>query len=257
MVDRIKAAGLAAFALTDHDTVAGLPEALAAGERVGVRVITGCEFSTGAPWGGEMHVLGYFLPGDDTVVEEFLILRRTDRTLRAERMVQKLNAQGVALTLDDVAAVAGGGALGRPHVARALVAKGHVPHAQGAFDRWLGRGRSAYVDKKLPTFRAVAELVHRAGGVVSAAHLKDRASRGMLEQLKADGLDAVETRHPSHDPDVRTRLTEWAITLDLGRSGGSDWHGDSEEMRHGSLGSQEVPMEWVAELEARRGGQRA
>lgn len=257
MVERVKSAGLAAFALTDHDTLAGLPEALAAGERLGVRVITGCEFSTAAPWGGEMHVLAYFLPGDDPVVEGFLTRARTDRASRVERMIQKLNAQGVALTLDDVTAVAVGGALGRPHVARALVAKGHVAHQQGAFDRWLGRGRAAYVDKKLPTFRAVADLVHRAGGIVSAAHLKDRASRGMLEQLKADGLDAVETRHPSHDGDVRSRITEWAMALDLGRSGGSDWHGDGEEMRHGALGSQEVPVEWVTELEGRRGGRRA
>lgn len=252
MVERVKAAGLSAFALTDHDTLAGLPEALAAGERLGIRVIAGCEFSTSAPWGGEMHVLGYFLPVDDGTVEEFLIRCRSDRRTRAERMVQKLNAHGVALTLDDVAAIAGGGALGRPHVARALVAKGHVGHQQEAFDRWLGRGRAAYVDKKLPTFKAVAELVHRAGGVVSAAHLKDRASRGVLEKLKGEGLDAVETRHPSHDPDVRSRLTDWTIALDLGRSGGSDWHGDGEEMRHGSLGSQEVPVEWVGELEARR-----
>ena len=253
-MERAHAAGLAAFALTDHDTLAGLPEALAAGERLGIRVVVGCEFSTTAPWGGEMHVLGYFLPVGDRTVEEFLVRCRSDRSVRAERMVAKLNAQGVALTLEDVTAIAGGGALGRPHVARALVAKGHVPHAQEAFDRWLGRGRAAYVDKKLPTFRAVADLVHRAGGVVSAAHLKDRASRGVLEKLKGEGLDAVETRHPSHDPDVRSRLTDWTIALDLGRSGGSDWHGDGEEMRHGSLGSQEVPVEWIAELEARRPG---
>jgi len=229
VVERVQEAGLAAFALTDHDTLGGLPEALAAGERLGIRVIAGCEFSTGAPWGGEMHVLGYFLPANDPTVEEFLLRCRADRAQRVEKMVKKLNAQGVALTVDDVARIAGTGALGRPHVARALVAKGFVPGAQEAFDRWLGRGRSAFVEKTLPTFPAVAEL-------------------------KADGLDAVETRHPSHDPDVRTRITDWAIALGLGRSGGSDWHGDGEEFRHGSLGSQEVPIEWVAELEGRRPG---
>ena len=254
MVERVQEAGLAAFALTDHDTLGGLPEALAAGERLGIRVIAGCEFSTGAPWGGEMHVLGYFLPANDPTVEEFLLRCRADRAQRVEKMVKKLNAQGVALTVDDVARIAGTGALGRPHVARALVAKGFVPGAQEAFDRWLGRGRSAFVEKTLPTFPAVAELVHRAGGIVSAAHLKERATKGVLERLKADGLDAVETRHPSHDPDVRTRITDWAIALGLGRSGGSDWHGDGEEFRHGSLGSQEVPIEWVAELEGRRPG---
>ena len=252
MVERVREAGLAAFALTDHDTLAGLPEALAAGERHGVRVIAGCEFSTTAPWGGEMHVLGYFLPAQDAGVEAFLLRCRDDRASRVGKMVQKLNAQGVGLTLEDVAQVAGSGALGRPHVARALVAKGHVTNAQEAFDRWLGRGRSAFVEKTLPAFKAVAELVHAAGGVVSAAHLKDRATKGVLERLKADGLDAVETRHPSHDPDVRARITEWALALGLARSGGSDWHGDGEEFRHGALGSQEVPLEWVGELEARR-----
>lgn len=251
-MQRVQAAGLAAFALTDHDSLAGLPDALAAGERLGVRVIAGCEFSTTAPWGGEMHVLGYFLPVHDATVEEFLAGCRDDRARRVEKMVAKLNAQGVPLTLADVQRVAGTGALGRPHVARALVAGGHVNGAQDAFDRWLGRGRAAFVEKTLPAFKAVAELVHRAGGVVSAAHLKERATKGVLERLQKDGLDAVETRHPSHDPDVRTRLTDWALALGLGRSGGSDWHGDGEEFRHGSLGSQEVPVEWVAELEARR-----
>ena len=249
---RVRAAGLTAFALTDHDTLAGLPEALAAGERLGVSVIPGCEFSTTAPWGGEMHVLGYFLPAGDPAVEDFLERCRADRASRVERMVQKLNAQGVPLTLADVHAASAGGALGRPHVARALVTGGHVSGQQEAFDRWLGRGRPAFVDKKLPAFTAVAELVHRAGGVVSAAHLKDRASKVMLDKLQRDGLDAVETRHPSHDPDVRARITDWALALGLARSGGSDWHGDGEEFRHGALGSQEVPLEWVGELEARR-----
>lgn len=251
-MERVHAAGLVAFALTDHDTLAGVPEALAAGDHLGVRVIAGCEFSTTAPWGGEMHVLGYFLPAQDPTVEAFLERCRADRALRVEGMVRKLNGHGVPLTVADVEAAAGGGALGRPHVARALLAGGYVKTQQEAFDKWLGRGRAAFVDKKLPSFRAVAALVHEAGGVVSAAHLKDRASKGMLEKLQSDGLDAVETRHPSHDPDVRTRITEWALALGLARSGGSDWHGDGEEFRHGSLGSQEVPVAWVGELEARR-----
>jgi predicted metal-dependent phosphoesterase TrpH len=253
VVERVAAAGLSAFALTDHDTLAGLPEAIAAGDRLGVRVIAGCEFSTAAPWGGEMHVLGYFLPVADATVEAFLVKCREDRSRRAEGMVKKLNAAGVVITLADVEEIAGGGALGRPHVARALFAKGHVNSVQMAFDRWLGRGRSAYVEKRLPSFREVAELVHAANGVVSAAHLKDRATRTSLEKLKGEGLDAVETRHPSHDADQRSRITDWALEIGLGRSGGSDWHGDGEEMRHGSLGSQEVPMEWVTELEGRRG----
>jgi len=154
-----------------------------------------------------------------------------------------------------VLAVAGGGAVGRPHVARALLEAGAVRSLDEAFDRYLGRGRAAYVDKRLPSFRDVAALVHRLGGVVSAAHLKDRGNRGNLERLRAAGLDAVETRHPSHDSDTRARLTELVLKLQLGRSGGSDWHGEPEGgWSHGSLGSQQVPYEWLDALEARRPG---
>ncbi|HEU4571017.1 MAG TPA: PHP domain-containing protein [Gemmatimonadales bacterium] len=253
VVARAAGAGVRVLALTDHDTLAGVPAATAAGERLGVRVIAGCEFSTLAPWGGEMHVLGYFLPAGDAAVEEFLARCRDDRRRRVERMLEKLAAHGAPVARELVEREAAGGALGRPHVARALVAAGHVADQQAAFDRFLGRGRPAYVDKALPSFKAVATLVHAAGGVVSAAHLKDRGTRGLLAQLKAEGLDAVETRHPSHDPDQRARLTDLALALDLARTGGSDWHGDGEGYSHGELGSQEVPLEWVDALEGRRG----
>jgi predicted metal-dependent phosphoesterase TrpH len=122
-----------------------------------------------------------------------------------------------------------------------------------AFDRFLGRGRPAFVEKRLPAFREVAALVHRLGGVVSAAHLKERGTRTALRKLRDEGLDALETRHPSHDPDLRSRLTELALELGLARSGGSDWHGEAEDgWNHGALGSQQVPAEWLDELEARR-----
>jgi predicted metal-dependent phosphoesterase TrpH len=122
-----------------------------------------------------------------------------------------------------------------------------------AFDRWIGRGKPAFVEKRLPAFHEVAELVHAVGGVVSVAHLKDRGTRAFLERLKGEGLDAVETRHPSHDPEVRARLTDTALQLGLLRTGGSDWHGDPEGGEaHGALGSQAVPVEWLDRLEERR-----
>jgi predicted metal-dependent phosphoesterase TrpH len=105
----------------------------------------------------------------------------------------------------------------------------------------------------VPTFVEVAELVHRVGGVVSAAHLKDRGTRSLLVHFREAGLDAVETRHPSHDPDVRARLTEFALDLGLRRTGGSDWHGDPVgDETHGALGSQNVPLAWLEALEAAR-----
>lgn len=244
-------AGVAAIALTDHDTLAGLPEARAAGERLGVRIVAGCEFSTAAPW-GEMHVLGYFLPEQDRGLDAFLADRRADRERRARAMVEKLAALGLRIGIDDVRTEARGGAVGRPHVARTLVRLGHARGVQETFDRWLGRGRAAYVEKKLPTFAQVAEQVHRVGGLVSAAHLKDRGSRPVLERFKGEGLDAIETRHPSHSGEMRANLTEVAERLGLLRSGGSDWHGGSGDATHGVVGSQEVPLEWLAALERER-----
>jgi 3',5'-nucleoside bisphosphate phosphatase len=253
VVERARGAGLAAIALTDHDTVAGVPAALEAGERLGLRVIAGCEFSAAAPW-GEMHVLGYFLPPDSIELETFLERCRADRVRRGREMVVRLQKLGLDLSFEDVLEEAAGGAVGRPHVARALARRGHVPEAGEAFDRWLGRGRPAFVDKVLPGFREIAGLVHSVRGVVSLAHIKDRGTRSFLERLKLEGLDAVETRHPSHDADTRARLTDFALALGLLRTGGSDWHGDpTGDEPPGSLGSQDVPSEWLDRLDDRRG----
>jgi 3',5'-nucleoside bisphosphate phosphatase len=252
VVGRAAAAGVAAMALTDHDTLAGVPAAIAAGERVGIRVVGGCEFSVAAPW-GEMHVLGYFLPPGTKLLEDFLLRCRLDRERRGRAMVERLHRLGIQVNDADVLAEAEGGAVGRPHVARALLRRGLVGSVNEAFDRFLGRGRPAYVEKSLPTFVQVAELVHQVGGVVSAAHLKDRGTRSLLTHFKQLGLDAVETRHPSHDPDVRARLTEFALDLGLHRTGGSDWHGDPVgDETQGAIGSQNVPLAWLEALDGAR-----
>ncbi len=251
-MSRAAAAGLGAIALTDHDTLGGVPAALEAGERLGVRVIAGCEFSVAASW-GELHVLGYFLPVGWAPLEEFLSRCRLDRERRGAEMVAKLQALGYAVTIEDVHAEAQGGAVGRPHVARALVRRGVVRGIQEAFDRFLGWGRPCFVEKQLPMFVDVSTLVHSAGGVLSAAHLKERGTRGTLAALQAAGLDAVEIRHPTHDAELRARLTDHARTLGLLRSGGSDWHGDAADLTPGArLGGQDVPAEWLDLLERAR-----
>jgi predicted metal-dependent phosphoesterase TrpH len=252
VVGRAASAGLSAIALTDHDTLAGLPAAVEAGQRLQVRVIAGCEFSTMAPW-GEMHVLGYFLPLGSDLLEEFLANCRADRERRGNEIVDRLRKLGLKVTREDIMREADGASIGRPHVARALLRIGAVRTIQEAFDRYIGWHRPGFVEKRLPTFKAVADLVHSVGGIVSAAHLRDRADLALLTDLKAQGLDALETRHPVHDPDQRSRLTDLALGLGLLRSGGSDWHSDEQVQHPGAqMGGQEIPDEWLVELESVR-----
>lgn len=245
-------AGLAALALTDHDTLAGVPAADAAGRTLGLRVVAGCEFSVRVAW-GEMHLLGYFLPLGDPRLEAFLADARAARERRGRQMVEKLQRLGVGLELDSVTSQSQGGALGRPHVARALVAAGHVTSLDEAFWRFLGRGKPAFVEKPLPALGEVTRLVHEVGGLAVAAHLGDRGTEAQIRALQADGIDGVEVRHPSHDPGTEARLLRVAAKLDLGKSGGSDWHGETgSEASHAPLGGMHVPMEWLEELEQRR-----
>lgn len=251
VIERAAKLGLAAIALTDHDTVDGVCEAQEAGRRLGVRVVSGCEFSTAAPW-GEMHVLGYFLPPAEPTLNAFLVRCREDRVRRGREMVAGLQAWGVDVSFEDLVQETGSAAMGRPHLARALVRLGKVTSVDDAFNLWLGRGRPAYVEKCLPTFREVAELVHSVGGLVSAAHLKERGNRPTLTAFREEGLDAVEIRHPGHTPEARTRISALAGALGLLRTGGSDWHGELDpESSHAMLGSQDVPAEWLDLLDAR------
>lgn len=244
--------GLSAIALTDHDTTAGLAEARESGFAVGVRIVGGCEFSVAAEW-GEMHVLGLFIPTGDPAIEGFLTAARADRERRARAMVSALVGLGIKVSYEEVLRESAGGAVGRPHVARALLNLGAVQSVQEAFDRYIGKNRPAYVDKGLPTFADVARLVHATGGIVSAAHLRYRATLAVLTQLQMEGLDAVETRHPSHDGDVVANITAMAAKLGLARTGGSDWHGEMQpEAAHAMLGVQSVPDDWLPVLEAAR-----
>jgi predicted metal-dependent phosphoesterase TrpH len=252
VVQRAKQAKLTAIALTDHDTTDGMEEAVREGEALGVRVICGCEFSTRAPW-GELHLLGYFLDATHAGLQAFLVETRAARRRRGEQMVTKLQALGIAIDLADLEEQVGAGAVGRPHVARALVERGASADINEAFERYLGRGRIAYVEKPLPSLVRVTELVHEVGGLAVAAHLGDHGTEGQIREFKAQGLDGVEVRHPSHSEATEARLMRIAERLGLGMSGGSDWHGDSEfGSSHAALGGLEIPLEWLERLETRR-----
>lgn len=248
VVRQARSAGLSDIALTDHDTLDGLEEALATSRDVNLRVVVGCEFSVAARW-GEMHLLGYFLPLDAPQLNDFLATQRGKRGVRAVEIVARLNRSGIAVTVDDVLQQADGGAVGRPHVARALVRRGVVPDIPTAFVKYLGRGRPAFVAKQLPPVVEVAALVRRVGGLTSAAHLKDRAVRAVLQELKSQGVDGVEAVHPAHDQLRVNRIAQLAGELDMFVTGGSDWHGDAAATDRTALGSLDVPAEWLLRME--------
>ena len=247
VVRAAKRASLAAIALTDHDSVAGLPEARQVGDELGVRVINGVELSA-VEGESETHLLGLHL-SDTTVLERGLSDLRDMRGRRAARIVELLQSQGVQVTLDDVLLQAGTGAIGRPHVARALVADGWAVDVRDAFDRYLGAGRPAYVAKDQLGMRDAIAMVHAAGGLAVLAHPGSSATRERLEALLALGLDGVEVKHPSHSPQDTARIRTLSEQLGLLLSGGSDWHGAGDGPR--TIGMMQVPMEWLTRQDER------
>ena len=250
VVDRAAAAGLDTISLTDHDTVGGFEEAASRGEVCGVEVIPGCEFSVAASW-GELHLLAYFLQHDDPRLISFIDHQQVMRANRARAIVDRLADIGVHVQLDDVLENSRGGAVGRPHVARALVDCGAAADVNDAFRKYLATKRPAFVPKKLPDLEEVTELVKSVGGVTSAAHLRSRATRATLIGLKAAGVDAVEVKHPAHVETVEHKILALANELGLFKTGGSDWHGEDEpEDDRALLGIVKVPSQWLEELES-------
>jgi predicted metal-dependent phosphoesterase TrpH len=241
------AAGVAAIALTDHDTVAGVGPARAAATGTSLRVVAGVELSA---YQGieETHLLGLHLADVDTMERELEAFRDARRD-RGVLMVERLNAIGVKITFDDVLEVAGGGAIGRPHVAKALVENGWARDNRDAFDKYLGAGRPAYLDKRRLSLRDAIAMVHRCGGIAVLAHPGGEGTLVRLTALKEMGLDGVEVLHPSHSAEDRKRLLTLAEHLDLVPSGGSDSHGAPSGGR--AIGALPVPLAWLERQEAR------
>jgi hypothetical protein len=164
-------------------------------------------------------------------------------------MVAAMNAKGIPVTMDQVLAQANGGAVGRPHVARAMVAGGWVPDIREAFDKWIGAGGPAYVEKPRLEIAAGVQIVHRAGGVAVWAHPQDEGRRGRFERMAAAGVDGVEVKHPSHSASDMQRIQALADFFGMIPSGGSDWHGAQGGPR--ALGAMPIPAEWLERQEAR------
>ena len=241
------AAGLATFALTDHDTIGGLPDARAAAEQAGIGFVAGIELSA-VESESETHILGLHL-SEFAELEGRLVELREMRIRRATRIVERLNGLGVPLTMEAVLRQSAGGAVGRPHVARAMIAAGVVGDFREAFERYLGNGRAAYVPKDQLSIGDAIGLIHRAGGLAVLAHPGGGCPRERIAAFAAAGLDGLEVLHPSHSWDDARRLDAYATEFGLVRSGGSDWHGGTDAARQ--LGVMRVPGQWLGEQHAR------
>lgn len=251
VASRAAAAGLRVWGLTDHDTVAGLEPARAEATRLGMRFVPGIELSCFLDR-REVHLLGHFIDPAHRTLRDFEDLLAEKRRIRIGEMVTKLAALGLHVSEEAVRSFSGGKTFGRPHVARALVQTGAVATVKEAFDRYLGEGKPAYVQRYRLEAQDAVRLVRGAGGVATLAHPGvNRIEKGDAARLRAMGLDGLEVDHPEHGPSQREKFRRMAEACGLVPTGGSDFHGEAISPDR-FIGADGMAEEQLALLEARR-----
>jgi 3',5'-nucleoside bisphosphate phosphatase len=244
IVRRALALGLRTIAITDHDTVDGVAEAIEAARGQDIEVVPGVEFSTDIPR-AEVHVLGFFVDYEDGELRNKLTEMRESRFNRARTMVKRLERLGLPLEWDRIHSIAGEACLGRPHIARALMESGYVASVNEAFDRYIGRDRPAYVERfKLSPGEAV-KLIRNARGLPVLAHPIDQT--GLVPELVREGLLGIEVYYANYTRDEVLVLLEVAHRYGLVTTGGSDFHG-RDVLPENHLGEVLVPSESVLAL---------
>ena len=253
LVEEAAAAGVRTMGVTDHDTLAGVPEVLDAARDRGVDVVSGIEI-TAVHESRDVHMLGYFLDPAHVELGDFLARMREERRRRAAEIVAILERLGAPVDLAAIEAERGRGgkSLGRPLIAAALVAAGHVDSIADAFERYLGDGRPAFVARAGAAPAQVVEIIARAGGLSSLAHPGklgfDHGVEGhFVEGLVAAGLDGIEVYHPDHDETAVDRYRRVADRYALLVTGGSDYHGPGSG-REAGLGRVGLPAPDFARL---------
>jgi len=224
LVKRAVKNGVRVLAITDHDTTAGLSEALEEAQRWSIDIIPAIEINTEFH-DTEAHILGYFIDVENVPLQQRLLEIRDRRRTRVARMLEQLRAHGVELTEEDVARHGKGDSLGRPHVAQALVARRYASSVPDAFDRWIGRDRPGYVGRESLSAPEAIALIRGAGGVPVIAHPLYLRSDALVEELIEAGLGGIEAVYPTHSPAQREHFAALAKAHGLGVTGGSDFHG--------------------------------
>ena len=243
LVLKAKSVGLSIISITDHDSINALDEAIVLGSELGIEVITGTELSA-AYNGNEIHILGYFIDHHNKHLLESLSYFREERLKRVARIVHKLNKLNIPVTIESVLEHAQGAAVGRPHIANALVDGGHATSYQQAFNKYIGDGRPAFEKKTAVTPEETVKLIAEAGGLSFLAHPGRSISEETIIHLINAGLDGIEVIHPSHTPQLveyyRGIVNEYCLL----ESGGSDYHGGlkGDDQYFGEIG---LPIEKV------------
>ena len=222
-------ARVTALAITDHDIVSGIPEAMAAGAELGIEIIPGVEISSFVGT-SELHILGYCLHWQDPELNRRLAALRESRHTRNPQIIERLRTLGMDVTYEEVRALAGTESVGRPHIARLLMNKKYVTSAKDAFDRYLAEGRPAYVARELPTPTDAIAWIRAAGGVAVLAHptwakVSGEGLNILLTTLKVEGLGGVEVHYSTHTKRQTMEYLDLAKRLNLLITGGSDFHG--------------------------------
>jgi hypothetical protein len=241
--------GLSALALTDHDTTAGIAEAVDAAKGTGLEVIPGVEINSEGPW-GDLHILGYYLDPLHPLLMERLRDIREARYRRARRMVEKLERLGLPVDWETIEDLAQGESIGRPHVARALLHHEHVQSIQEAFDHYISRSGPAYAPRLRLSRDEAIELIEAAGGVAVLAHPVQSDGVEQIPELVSLGLQGLEVYYPGHTAEDVDVLLDLCRRYRLVPTGGTDFHAP----RHAEgalLGSVDVPPESVTELRSR------
>lgn len=221
--------GFSLIAVTDHDTMGGVAEALEAGKKYNVDVVPGVEISSGVTL--EVHMLGYGISPDHPVMKAMMEDMRAARVERMERIIENLQKMGVPITVEEVEAVAGG-AIGRPHIAQVLIAHGLVPDVRTAFREYIGVGAKAYVERRKMTSEQVIANIRDAGGVPVLAHggllrISEVELNQWIDSMAKKGLMGLECYHNAHTPQMERLLRAAAERNGLLVTGGSDFHGAS------------------------------
>jgi predicted metal-dependent phosphoesterase TrpH len=255
IIERAKEIGLRAIAITDHDTIEGSAEALGYPPWPSLEILSGIEISAHVP-SGTMHILGYLLRLDDSSLRQTLKRVQEARANRNIKIVERLQELGVPIQYHELAAVSGGGQIGRPHIAQVLVHKGAARSVDEAFKRFLRKGGAAYVSRYRLLPGEAIQMILRAGGVPVLSHpftldVKDeRDLEDLLVDLKGVGLKGMEVYYPEHGPERTTQYERLARRHGLVMTGGTDFHGEAKPRVQMGIGRGDlrIPYQLVEKL---------